>query len=125
MILCVAMMCTSACSILLIESFSFHETYPLLSKSIIWISYVFQNSYAHLLYTQHWSFIGSILNKKQDSKWFASIAGATSIASTIGASGASHLTSFIRLPGLMFMTALALFLSTLLGERAYFLSEKV
>jgi len=122
---CMTGMCLFAGFMSFIDYFISHQNNMFLSKVIVWSSFVFQNSYAHLLYTQHWSFIGSVLDKKQGARWFASIAGATSIASTIGASGASQLTTVLRLPGLMLVTALALCASTFFAERAYVLSEKV
>lgn len=124
-LLCVTMLFVSACFTQGIQYFSLDESYPLISKVVVWISFVFQNSYAHLLYTQHWSFIGSILNQKQGAKWFASIAGASSVSSTIGASGASRLTNVLGLSGLMIITVMSLLISTFFAEGAYFISEKV
>ena len=124
-LLCVCTIGISAFMIWMMDALLLYQTYPMMSKTMVWLSYVFQNSYAHLLYTQHWSFIGSVLNQGQGAKWFASIAGISSIASTIGGSSASQLTNILGLAGLMFMTSLSLFGSTLLGESAYILSEKV
>lgn len=54
-----------------------------LRKAVVWVLYLLQNSYAHLLCTQHWSFIGSDLISAQGARWFVSIAGLTSLTSTI------------------------------------------
>ena len=58
-------------------------TSTILQKTIIWISFVFQNSYVHLLYTQHWSFLSSIVTPNQGASYFAIIAGISSVAATI------------------------------------------
>lgn len=98
--------------------------YSLIPKVLVWISFVFQNSYAHLLYTQHWSFIGSVLNRDQGATWFALITGMSSIAATLGATGASRLSKVLGLSGLMFVTSISLLLSASLADRAYILSER-
>lgn len=91
-----------------------------LGKLVVWILYLFQNSYAHLLYTQQWSFIGSILKSSQGARWFASITGVTSIMSTIAAGIVSHLVKVTSLPLLFALgTTSSLFVSLVCAEAAY------
>ena len=95
-----------------------------LGKLVVWILYLFQNSYAHLLYTQQWSFIGSILKSSQGARWFASITGVTSIMSTIAAGIVSHLVNVTSLPLLFALgTTSSLFVSLICAEAAYHTSD--
>ena len=75
--------------------------YSLIPKVLVWTSFIFQNSHAHLLYTQHWSFIGYVLNLDQGATWFALITGISSIAATLGATGDLRLSKALGLSGLM------------------------
>lgn len=91
-----------------------------LGKVVVWVLYLFQNSYAHLLYTQQWSFIGSILKSSQGARWFASITGVTSIMSTIAAGIVSHLVKVTSLPLLFALgTSSSLLISLTCAEAAY------
>jgi hypothetical protein len=54
-----------------------------LYKSVVFTLLVFQNSNVQLLFTQHWSFLGSVLSSSEASIWFAPIAGVGSITSTL------------------------------------------
>eukprot|EP00978_Attheya_sp_CCMP212_P026089 scaffold85134_cov51-Attheya_sp.AAC.3 len=82
------------------------------------------NAYAHLLYTQHWSFIGSVLTPSQGATWFASIAGMSSITSTLAGSAVSRLVNRIGLTGLLEGTAICLVLSLLCADFAYSIAER-
>jgi ATP/ADP translocase len=94
-------------------------------KIIVWLMYLIQNSYAHLVYQQHWSFIGSVLTPAQGAKWFASITGVTSIASTIAAGVVSKLALRMPLPLLFgFGTGIALTISSILSDRAYIIAMR-
>lgn len=93
-------------------------------KVLVWIMYLLQNSYAHLIYQQHWSFIGSVLTPSQGAKWFASITGLTSITSTISAGLVSTMTTKVPLPLLFgFGTGIALAISTGFADQAYSIAE--
>lgn len=95
-----------------------------LSKLIVWLYFVFQNSYAHLLYTQQWSFIGSVLTPTQGSSYFASIAGLSSITSTAAGTSVSWVVEKVGISGLLGGTVICLLLSMICGDVAYGISEK-
>eukprot|EP00579_Thalassiosira_antarctica_P023280 CAMPEP_0201989418 /NCGR_PEP_ID=MMETSP0904-20121228/92846_1 /ASSEMBLY_ACC=CAM_ASM_000553 /TAXON_ID=420261 /ORGANISM="Thalassiosira antarctica, Strain CCMP982" /LENGTH=491 /DNA_ID=CAMNT_0048543643 /DNA_START=470 /DNA_END=1945 /DNA_ORIENTATION=- len=95
-----------------------------MSQLVIWASFVFQNSYAHLLYAQQWSFLGSIFTPTQAGKYYSYVAGLSSISSMIAGASVSHLVGRIGLPGLLGMAALSLTCTLLLADWAYSLSEK-
>ena len=91
-----------------------------LGKAVVWVLYLLQNSYAHLLCTQHWSFIGSVLTSAQGAPWFASIAGLTSLTSTIAAGIVSRLVNYTSLPLLFALgTASSMLISIVCAEAAY------
>jgi len=52
-------------------------------KGILFLLLVVQNSNVQLLFTQHWSYLGSVLCTSEANIWFAPIAGVGSIASTL------------------------------------------
>jgi len=94
-----------------------------LSKVLIALTFLFQNSYAHLLYNQHWSFLSSILSVESGTRWFASIAGLSSLASAFSGTMVSILAQRIGLYGLLGCTAFTLSISLLCAERAYYISK--
>lgn len=94
-----------------------------LRQALVGIAFCFQNSYAHLLYTQHWSFMGSIMDPTEGSKWFASIAGLSSLASMMTGSLVGPFVHHVGLYGLLFATVICLGLSLGCSERAYHLAE--
>jgi len=93
-------------------------------KMVVGFSFIFQNCYAHLLCSQQWSFINSILTAKQGALYFASIAGLSSISSTIGGALVPTIVKRIGLMGLLGFTTLSLIVSCILGDLAYSYSEK-
>lgn len=95
-----------------------------LCKIIVWISFIFQNSYAHLLYTQHWSFLGSILNERQAGTYFATIAGVASLSSTLAGTILSKFVDKIGLAGLLIGASISLLASLLCADKAYSIAEK-
>lgn len=95
----------------------------ILSKWLVGLAFVFQNSYAHLLYSQHWSFLGSVCSVEDGARWFASIAGLSSVASTCSGSMVGPLVKRIGLYGLLSCTIVTLTASLLCAERAYQLSH--
>jgi len=96
-----------------------------LSQLVVGLAFLFQNSYAHLLYTQQWSFIGSVMDPEEGSKWFASIAGLSSVAAACAGTIVSQLVTRIGLVGLLMCTSVALGFSLLSAERAYAVSQEV
>eukprot|EP00978_Attheya_sp_CCMP212_P046474 scaffold394564_cov51-Attheya_sp.AAC.2 len=96
----------------------------LLSRCIVWVLFVFQNCYATLLYTQYFSFMGSVMTPEQGATWFAAIAGVSSVASTIAAAGLSTLVYKVGVPGLLLAAGVAIILSIIFGDNAYAISEK-
>jgi hypothetical protein len=96
---------------------------PLLSKGVVASLFVFQNSYAHLLYTQQWSFLGSVMTPTEGTKWFSLIAGLSSLVCTITATMVHTLSDTVGLLGLIIGTCVTLAMSMILADNAYALSE--
>ena len=96
---------------------------PFLSKGVVASLFVFQNSYAHLLYTQQWSFLGSVMTPTEGTKWFSLIAGLSSVVCTITATMVHTLSDTVGLLGLIIGTCVTLALSMILADNAYELSE--
>lgn len=94
-------------------------------KMLVGLLFVFQNSYAHLIYTQQWSFLGSVMTPSEGTKWFSAIAGISSLVCTCTATLVHKLASVVGLLGLILGTAGALAMSTVLADRAYEIGEKV
>ncbi len=57
-----------------------------ISKIFIFALFIFQSANVQFLYTQHWSFLGSVLTPEEGKVWFAPIAGIGSITSTLAVS---------------------------------------
>lgn len=91
---------------------------------IVWTSFIFQNSYVSLLCTQHWSFMGSVLTASQGATYFASIAGLSSISSTIAGAASSRVVDTIGLTGLLTVASVSLLVSMLFGDVAYAISDQ-
>ena len=81
--------------------------------------FVFRESYVQLLTSQYWSFMASVLTPDQSTKWFAPIAGLTSISSAVGGMAVSKLTSKINLGGTLALAGLSLVCSTFFADAAY------
>jgi ATP/ADP translocase len=96
-----------------------------LTRALVAILFVFQNSYAHLVYTQQWSFLGSVMTPSEGAKWFSAIAGLSSLVCTCAATIVHTLAHHIGLLGLIGGTCVTLTISLLLADQAYALSEKV
>lgn len=95
------------------------------TKLLVGILFVFQNSYGHLIYTQQWSFLGSVMTPTEGTKWFSAIAGICSIVCTFAGTLVHRLASVVGLLGLIQGTGATLLLSLLMADRAYQLSETV
>mmetsp|Transcript_27401 Transcript_27401/g.41917 ORF Transcript_27401/g.41917 Transcript_27401/m.41917 type:complete len:552 (-) Transcript_27401:294-1949(-) len=101
-----------------------HSKLVSLSKLVVGFAFIFQNSYAHLLYTQHWSFLGSVMTPTEGSTWFATIAGLSSLSSTMTGSLVSTLVDKVGLIGLMGCNVIALVASLLCAEKSYKIAEE-
>lgn len=95
----------------------------LVSQAIVALAFVYQNSYAHLLYTQHWSFLSSVMTPEEGSVWFAAIAGLSSLVCTMTGTLVKPLVNSVGLVGMIGCNCLFLFLSLICSDRAYQLSE--
>lgn len=91
----------------------------LLSKCLLFLLFIYQSSNVQFLYTQHWSFLGSIMSEEEGKVWFAPIAGIGSIISTIAASQVSHMVKMIGLTGLLCTAALVIGSSAIFADAAY------
>ena len=95
------------------------------SRLIVWASFVFQNAYAHLLYAQQWSFIGSVLTTEEGATYFGTFAGLSSVSSTIAGTVVARSVDRIGLRGLMGLAGLSLVVTAVLADAAYDVSERV
>jgi hypothetical protein len=100
-------------------------SFPMISKCLVALLFVFQNAYAHLLYTQQWSFLGSVMTPSEGTKYFSAIAGLSSLVCTLTATLTANLASVVGLLGLILGTSLSLTVSLLLADQAYRLGEEV
>jgi hypothetical protein len=96
----------------------------LASQALVGLAFLFQSSYQYLLYTQQWSFVTSIMTPEEGARWFAAIAGASSVVSSVCGSLVPHLVPRTRLLGLMALTCATLTGSLVCQERAYELAER-
>jgi len=86
--------------------------------------FIFRESYVQLLTSQYWSFMASVLTPNESTKWFAPIAGLTSISSVLGGSAVSLFCERLKLSGALACTGLALIVSLLATGSAYSIAEK-
>lgn len=96
-----------------------------LTKSLLFAIFIFQSANVQFLYTQHWSFLGSILTPEEGKVWFAPIAGIGSITSTLAAANVGYLVEHIGLLGLLGCAALVIGSSALFASMAYSVARKV
>ncbi len=95
-----------------------------LTRAIVAPLFVFQNSYAHLIYTQQWSFLGSVMTPSEGTKWFSFIAGLSSLVCTLTASSVQTIADWsYGLVLLVFMTCASLWLSMMCADTAYQLAS--
>lgn len=94
------------------------------SQAIIGLTFLFQNSYQYLLYTQQWSFVGSVLTPDEGSRWFPALAGFSSVVCSATSSMVPYILPHSGILGLMALTSVTLSGSYLLGDHAYSMSEK-
>jgi len=94
------------------------------SQAVIGLTFLFQNSYQHLLYTQHWSFVGSVVTPKEGVKWFAVLAGTSSLFCSLAGSLVPFMLPITGLLGLMGVTAVMLTGTLFCADRAYALAQE-
>lgn len=104
--------------------FNIFNTDWTISRLVVWASFVFQNSYAHLLYAQMWSFLGSIFTPSQAGTYYSYVAGLSSIASMIAGASVSKVVTWSGVSGLLGVAALSLLGTLILASKAYSISEK-
>jgi hypothetical protein len=93
-------------------------------KAIVGLTFLFQSSYQHLLYTQQWSFVGSVVSPAEGAKWFGVLAGCSSLFCAFMASLVPVMLPATGLLGLMGLTAVTLTGSLWCADRAYAISEQ-
>ncbi|KAL7469931.1 hypothetical protein ACHAXS_010173 [Conticribra weissflogii] len=91
---------------------------------VVALSFIFQNSYAHLLYAQQWSFLGSIFTPTQASQYYSYVAGLSSVCSMIAGASIDKCVSWMGLPGLLNVAAGSLICTLLLADWAYGMAER-
>ena len=95
------------------------------TKTLLFALFVFQSANVQFLYTQHWSFLGSVLTAEEGKAWFAPIAGIGSITSTIAASYVSVMVKKLGLIGLLCLAAITIGSSSIFAHWAYDAARKV
>jgi len=86
--------------------------------------FIFRESYVQLITSQYWSFMSSVLDPQQSSRWFAPISGLTSITSALAGLNVSRIVGALGLPGAVVVTGLMMILSLLAASRAYIIADK-
>ena len=97
---------------------------PIASRGLVGFIFLFQNTYQYLLYTQQWSFVSSVCTPDEGSRWFSTLAGVSSIFSTLAGSTVHFLLPFTGLLGLMATTCLSLAVTLVCQDKAYALAEQ-
>ena len=100
-------------------------TFRQLSKFILLTLYIFLNGFVQLLFTQHWSFISSILSEEEGATWFAPIAGFGSAITTALSWLILPLVDEVGLTGLLLLASLLLLSCGVFSDMAYFISASV
>lgn len=94
-----------------------------MAQATIFALNVAESAFVQLLYTQHWSFIGSISKDWAGATvWFAPIAGLGSIASTVAGLCVEPLVAAYGLTGLLWAASVFLLVSSLASDTAYRIS---
>jgi hypothetical protein len=93
-------------------------------QAIIGVTFLFQSSYQYLLYTQQWSFVGSVLTPQEGATWFATLAGCSSLLSSLCGAVIPYMLPYTGLLGLMSTTCITLTLCLWCSDRAYSLAQQ-
>ena len=96
-----------------------------LSKCILLTLYIALNGFVQLLYTQHWSFISSILSETEGATWFAPIAGLGSAVTTALSWLILPLVDEVGLTGMLLIASLLLSSCGVFSGAAYSVSASV
>lgn len=94
------------------------------SQALIGLVFLFQNSYQYLLYSQHWSFVTSVLTPEEGSRWISRLAGFMSITSSLLGQTAALMLPFTGLLGLLATTCVTLVGTLLCADKAYDVASK-
>lgn len=95
-----------------------------ITKFLVVSLFVFREAYVQLMATQHWSFMGSVLDSSSGAKWFGPIAGASSISSAVAGYAIGPLVNRFGVYGLLVLTSVSLLASLLFAEGAYTIAER-
>lgn len=114
-----------AAGLQLLLSSASSATSMVLSRILVAFLFVFQNSYCHLIFSQQWSFLGSVMTPTEGTKWFSPIAGICSLVCSLTATLVHQMADTVGLLGLIAGTGATLTLSLLSADRAYQLGELV
>ena len=95
-----------------------------LRQLLVGVTFLFQNSYQYLLYTQQWSFVGSVLTPEEGAKWFATLAGCSSMFCTLTGAVLPFLLPYTGLLGLLSLTAVFLLGTLVASDAAYAVAQK-
>jgi hypothetical protein len=93
-------------------------------QAIIAVTFLFQNSYQYLLYTQQWSFVSSVLTPKEGARWIMIIAGVSSLLCAAMGTLVPLLLPRTGLLGLMATTMITLTGTLFFSDAAYRLSQE-
>jgi hypothetical protein len=95
-----------------------------ISKYLLFALFVYQSANVQFLYTQHWSFIGSVLSPDEVATSGTLIAGIGSITSTFAAGYVSTLVERIGLIGSQCTAAIIIGSSAIFADKAYQIASK-
>jgi len=91
---------------------------------LVGLVFLFQNTYQYLLYLQQWSFVTSVCKPNEGSRWFSTLAGFSSVFSTLAGGLVTFMLPYTGLLGLMACTCVTLMVTLLCQDRAYILAER-
>lgn len=106
-----------------VEASSFARS---MSQFILVCLFLGENCFVQLLYTQHWSFLSSVVkSEKQGAVWFAPIAGLGSVASTMAGLVIGPLVQRFGLTGLILVGSIIIGSGAFHADMAYAIAKKV
>lgn len=96
------------------------------SQTVLFILFILQNVLVQLLYSQHWSFLTSIVQTDW-MFWLAPLAGIGSLASTFAGLLVAPLLEYdsCELPHLLIVASFCMLVSAVCGDMAYRRAEQV
>jgi TLC ATP/ADP transporter len=117
----------SLCQRVLLQSSSVSGAtyfFKYLARAVVGLTYLFQNSYQYLLYTQQWSFVGSVLTPDEGAVWFALITGFSSAVCSLVGVAIPFIVPRSGLVGLLALTSITLSGSLLCADHAYRIAQR-